>query len=157
MTHQLDDVLDFVKEQPLTLDKTRMSDVISESLDSLIIPSRIKLILPENDVELICDKKQLAVALNNLILNGIQAIESEGTVEIRIKDNLNFIILEVKDSGTGISEKSISKIFEPLYTTKQTGTGLGLASVKSIIESHGGTISVTSLPTIFTIILAKII
>jgi len=156
MAHQLDNVLDFVREQPLTLDKTKMSEVISESIDSLTIPSEIKLILPENDIELFCDKKQLVVALNNLILNGIQAIEGEGTVEIRIKDNLNSIIFEIEDSGTGISEKSISKIFEPLFTTKQTGTGLGLVSVKSIVKAHRGTISVTSLPTIFTITLPKI-
>ncbi len=155
MVHQLDNVLDFVKEQPLILDKTKMSEVISESLDSLVIPDTIKLILPENDIELFCDKKQLAVALNNLILNGIQAIEGEGTVEIRIKDNLNFIIFEIEDSGTGISEQNISQIFEPLFTTKLIGTGLGLASVKSIIEAHGGTISVTCSPTIFRIELPK--
>jgi len=155
MAHQLDNVLDFVKVQPLILDKTKMSEVISESLDSLIIPDTIKLIHPENDIELFCDKKQLAVALNNLILNGIQAIEGEGTIEIRIKDNLNFIIFEIEDSGTGISEQNISKIFEPLFTTKLIGTGLGLASVKSIIEAHGGTISVTCSPTIFRIELPK--
>ena len=157
MAHQLNDVLVFVKEQPLILDKIHMSQVISESLDSIIIPSKIKLILPENDVEIFCDKRQLAIAFNNIILNGIQAIKGEGTVEIRIKANLNFMILEIEDSGTGISKKDISKVFEPLFTTKQTGTGLGLASVISIINSHGGTISVISSPTIFTITLPKIL
>ena len=51
--------------------------------------------------------------------------------------------------------KNIGKIFDPLFTTKQQGTGLGLVSVKSIIEAHGGKISVTSPPTIFTITLPK--
>ena len=155
IAHQVDDVLDFVKERPLRLDRTKMSDVISESLDSITIPSNIKLILPENDVEVICDKKQLAVALNNLILNGIQAIDGEGTIEISVEENNDEIIIQVEDSGKAIPKEELNTIFEPLFTTKQYGTGLGLASVKSIIKSHKGTISVTSPPTIFTITLPK--
>jgi len=155
ITHQVDDVLSFVKEQPLTLDKTKMSEVISESLDSLKIPSEIKLILPENDVELICDKTQLAVALNNLILNSIQAIDGIGTIIISFEENKDTIVIEVEDSGKDISKEELDVIFEPLFTTKQHGTGLGLVSVKSIIRSHGGTISVTSPPVIFTITLPK--
>ena len=65
------------------------------------------------------------------------------------------LIIQVKDSGKGIPKEDLDKIFEPLFTTKQIGTGLGLASVKSIIGYHGGVISVTSPPTIFTITLPK--
>ena len=155
MTHQMDNVLNFIKEQPLTLNKTKMSEVISESLDSLTIPSEIKLILPENDIELFCDKIQLAVSLNNIILNGIQAIVGLGTIEISVEENNAWIVIKVKDSGDGITKEELEIIFDPLFTTKQKGTGLGLASVKSIIGTHGGTISVTSHPTIFTITLPK--
>ena len=77
-------------------------------------------------------KKQLAVAINNLILNAIQSIDDEGTIEITCEENDNEIIIKVKDSGKGILRKDVSHIFEPLYTTKLTGTGLGLPSVKSI-------------------------
>ena len=59
------------------------------------------------------------------------------------------------DSGHGIPEDVLPKIFEPLFTTKQVGTGLGLASCKSIIEKHGGSISVRNNPTTFSIILPK--
>jgi len=61
----------------------------------------------------------------------------------------------VEDSGIGIPKNKLKRVFEPLYTTKQQGTGLGLASVKSIIDAHEGRISVTSPPTIFTITLPK--
>jgi len=155
MVHQMDNVLDFVKKQPLTLVKTKMSEVISESLDSLTIPSEIKLIPPENDIELFCDKIQLAVALNNLILNGIQAIVGSGTIEISVEENNEWIVIKVKDSGKAIPKEELDTIFDPLFTTKQHGTGLGLASVKSIIDAHGGTVSVTSPPVIFTIRLPK--
>ena len=76
-------------------------------------------------------------------------------MKITLKENSNHIVIEIKDSGDGIPHEIIDNIFEPLFTTKQQGTGLGLASVKSIIESHNGTISVTSQPTIFTITLPK--
>ena len=155
MTHQIDDVLDFVRERPLKLNKTKMSNVISESLDSLVIPSRIKLIFPENDVDIICDKEQLAIVLNNLILNGIQAIVSSGTIEISVEENNDEIVIQVKDSGKGIPKEELDNIFDPLFTTKQHGTGLGLSSVKSIINAHDGTVSATSPPVIFTIRLPK--
>ena len=155
IAHQVDNVLDFVKEQPLTLDRTKMSEVISGSLDSLVIPDTIKLILPKNDVELICDKEQLGIALNNIILNGIQAIVGTGTIIISVEENNDEIVIQVEDSGEPIPKEDLDHIFEPLFTTKQHGTGLGLVSVKTIIESHKGTISATSSPVIFTIKLPK--
>ena len=155
MAHQVDAVLNFVKEQPLTLTKTKTSEIISESLDSLDIPDAIQLILPENDVDITCDKEQLEIALNNLVLNSIQAIVGSGTIEISVEENNDRIVIQVEDSGNGIPKEERDRIFEPLFTTKQHGTGLGLSSVKSIIKAHDGTISVTSSPSIFTITLPK--
>lgn len=157
ITHQLDDVLDFVREKPINLEEIMFSKLLSESMDSISIPDEIKIIIPKNDVMLFCDKRQMLVVLNNLILNANQAIDGDtGTIEIIIKDiNNTEIIIQIKDSGDGISDDVMKKIFEPLFTTKQQGTGLGLASVKSIISAHGGTIFVTNNPTIFTITLPK--
>ena len=155
ITHQIDDVLDFVREQPLELKMTKLSEIIVESMDSLIVPNNVQLILPKNDIGLLCDKKQFSIVLNNLILNGIQAINGAGTIEIIVEENHDVTVIRIQDSGIGISKENLDKIFEPLFTTKQKGTGLGLASVKSIIASHEGMISVTSPPTIFTIRLPK--
>jgi len=156
ITHQIDDVLDFVKGHSPNLFETKFSEIISESVDSIILPSDIKLILPKNDTTFLCDEKLFSVSLNNLILNAIQAIDGVGVIEITLDENNEAIVIQVKDSGKGIEKEIIDKIFDPLFTTKETGTGLGLAGVKSIIEAHGGIISVISPPTIFTITLPKI-
>lgn len=156
IAHQIDSVLDFVQENPLILSKSKMSKIIDVSLGSIIIPTRIKLILPKNDIDLVCDWEKLSISLYNIILNSIQSIVDSGTIEISVEENKDEIVIQVKDSGKGIPKEEFDTIFEPLFTTKQQGTGLGLVSVKSIIEAHGGTISVTSPPTIFTITLPKI-
>ncbi len=65
-------------------------------------------------------------------------------------------MIEIEDQGHGIPQENIDKIFEPLFTTKQSGTGLGLASCISIVEKHGGSISVRNNPTVFTVQLPKV-
>ena len=113
------------------------------------------LILPKNDTELFCNKKQFSLVITNLISNGIQAIDGTGTIEVTVEKNNDAIVIQVKDSGSGINSRDIDKIFDPLFSTKQKGTGLGLASVQAIVDAHGGIISVTSPPTIFTITLPQ--
>lgn len=155
MTHQVNDVLGYIKGDPPIMNKIMFSDILSESIESLNISNNIKLILPKNDVKLICDKIQFLSVMNNLILNAIQAISDTGTIEITVEENKDVIIIKVKDSGKGISKYMIERIFNPLFTTKQTGIGLGLVSVNSILTAHNGRISVTSPPTIFTITLPR--
>ncbi len=155
MAHQIDDVLGFVKGTPSQLIRINFSNILTTSFDSINVPDSIEIIYPKNDVELICDVEQFSMAVNNLILNGIQAIDGEGTMEISLDDGKDEIVIEIKDSGKGIPADELGKVFEPMFTTKQQGTGLGLVSVKSIIELHGGIITVTSPPTVFRIILPK--
>lgn len=87
------------------------------------------------------DKEQMLRVMNNLIKNAIQACEgkSNGKISISCKANPeNRILIEVKDNGVGIDEANFAKIFVPNFTTKSSGTGLGLAMVKNIIESFNG-------------------
>jgi len=67
------------------------------------------------------------------------------------------VTIEIEDDGPQIPEENLEKIFEALFTTKQTGTGLGLASCKTIVKQHKGTISVTNDPVTFKIILSKML
>lgn len=155
ITHQTNDVLDFIRKQPIEMSKEKFSDVLSDCLSFMQIPKNIELVLPKNDVRLLCEKKLFSTVFTNMILNSIQAINGIGTIEIIVEENDDAIVIQVKDSADALPKKIQEKIFEPLFTTKQSGTGLGLSSVKSIIESHGGIISVTSPPTTFTITLPK--
>ena len=155
IVHQIDEVLGFVRESPMNFQKESVLNILKDVKDSLRLPQDISLVLPKKDASISCDRGQLIVALNNLIYNSVQAIQGKGLIAVSMIENNKKIVLEIEDSGTGIPEDILPKIFEPLFTTKQQGTGLGLVSVKSIIESHGGTISVTSPPTIFTIVLPK--
>ena len=158
ITHQIDDVLNFVNERPVKMQKIRFFEIISNCLDSIRVPSNIKMILPKNNELIIsCDKRQFTSVISNLILNSIQAIGNvAGEIKIRTFDQHDNAIIEIEDSGIGIPTNDFNKIFDMLYTTKEIGTGLGLSSVKSILKSHGGIISVSSPPTIFTISLPKI-
>ncbi len=109
-------------------------------------------------LDILADKNQFVRVFNNLIKNAIQAIPSneEGTIDIDIVKKKETVIITVQDSGIGISEEQQGKIFVPYFTTKSTGTGLGLAMVKQIIENHKGQIEFDSQKnkgTVFTITL----
>src|SRR3990167_8944077 len=90
------------------------------------------------------DKEMLLRVINNLITNGIQAIpnDREGNVSILLTADHSLVTVTITDNGCGIPEEQLSTIFEPYFTTKSTGTGLGLAMVKQIVEGHYGTIEV---------------
>jgi signal transduction histidine kinase len=80
----------------------------------------------------------------NLVLNGIQAIPSEGIVDVTIAREDDHALITVKDNGRGISPESLPKIFRPFFTTRKEGTGLGLSLANGIVQSHGGNIEARS-------------
>jgi len=155
ISHQVDDVLGYVRLSPLNLQNVSLFDTIQNSLKKINVPSDIKVKLPKNDLRIDCDIVKIDAVFINLIINSIQELHKGGEIEIKISDQDNVAIIKFIDSGKGISDKDLPKIFEPLFTTKQKGTGLGLASCKNIVEQHDGEISVTNNPTTFTIILPK--
>ena len=142
MTHQIDDVLDFVKPKPLKLERCSVFKILYGSLERITKPSDVKINMPLNDDTIIGDSEKLEIVFANLITNAIQAISNKGEFNIRIMDQKDDVIIEVQDNGTGIAPDVLSKIFDPLFTTRQIGTGLGLVSCKSIVERHEGTIEV---------------
>ena len=155
ISHQIDDVLDFVRITPLHYSQFDLSKIIQNAINSITIPSKIKINFTSDEIFIEGDERKLESVFINLILNAIQAIENDGIVEIIWSITKTSIVIEIKDSGPGIDMKPIENIFNPLVTTKQKGTGLGLASVKNLIEQHNGTISVKNNPTTFTIEIPK--
>jgi signal transduction histidine kinase len=150
MMHQIDNVMDFVRSKPLHLSNNFILGIISESIKTTPIPENITVTLPENDMQIECDSKQLVVVFSNLITNSIQAMDG-GTITFNVITKGDKVIIEMSDSGPGIKQENLKKIFEPLFTTKPTGTGLGLVSCKNIVEQHHGKISAKNNPTTFTI------
>ncbi|NDB62832.1 MAG: sensor histidine kinase [Nitrosopumilaceae archaeon] len=156
ISHQIDDVLDFVRTTSLEKRISSLKEIITSSISDMEIPKGIKIELPQNDEKIDCDDAKLRTVFSNLILNAIQAMEGEGTVSVKITGYTKHVVIEVIDSGPGIPDNLLDKIFEPLFTTKQQGTGLGLPSCKNIIEQHGGTISAKNKPMTFTMSLPRI-
>lgn len=142
MSHQLENVMDFVTSKGLEVDEKSLNEIIKNAVDRAIIPDSIQVNFPSEDFVIKCDPEKLEIVLDNILVNAKQAINNSGTIDIRSSQEENFTKIEIHDSGPGIPDAILPKIFEPLFTTKQEGTGLGLSSCKSIIEQHDGNISV---------------
>lgn len=155
ISHQIEDVLDYVRTSPLQIKELSFKEFLDATLNTIKKSDTIKIITPENDVIISCDPKKLEVVFVNLIINAIQAMNEKGEIKIRLTEQANHVLIDVEDSGPGIPANVVDRIFEPLVTTKQTGTGLGLASCKNIIEQHHGKITVSNNPTRFSIRLPK--
>ncbi len=119
---------------------------------------RCTLELQESIEPIEADPELLHRAVSNLVLNAMDAMPQGGTLTLRSRGEDGKAILEVADTGSGLTPEECDRIFTPYYTSKQHGTGLGLAIVQSVVSDHGGRISVRSQPgdgTTFTIELAK--
>ena len=172
MTHQIEEVLDFVKPKPLFIQTCSVADIIKSSVSKTvksedIIKSSVSktvksenlvIIPPQNDCLVECDAEKLEIVFLNLITNAIQAMNYDGKIDVRIEDNGKDVLIEIEDNGPGIPTDKLSKIFDPLFTTRQIGTGLGLPCCKAIIEKHGGVMGVKTIlnkGTTFNIKLSK--
>ena len=155
LAFQLDEVLNFVRVSPLNCAKYSLREIMNSAINKLIIPDKIRIRKPSNDVHLFCDVEKITTVFTNLIMNAVQAMDNSGSMTIRFDETSDVVTIKVQDSGPGIPENLLDQVFEPLFTTKLRGTGLGLQAVKSIIQQHQGTISVTNRPTIFSVSLPK--
>jgi len=106
--------------------------------------------LPKVDI----DEKYMKQALINIIKNGLAAMEPEGVLSVSTREDRGFVHIDIADTGIGMDDEQMAKIFEPYYTTKEFGSGLGLTVVYKVIKEHGGEITVNSKPgegTVFTL------
>jgi PAS domain S-box-containing protein len=145
-------VVDFLfAVRPMTMDLRNgdINSLITELVEFVrheLEQSRIQCVLDlaENLPPVYMDERYMKRALLNLINNAQAAMEGGGTLTVETALADNEILIKVSDTGTGISPDNVLKIFEPYYTTKETGTGLGLTIVYKVIREHQGEINVQS-------------
>ncbi len=151
MNRIIEDVLDFARTTEIKKKKSSLLRILKLSLNHVKSTYGIIINLPENDISLRCDSRKIEGVMSNLVNNAVQALDGQGEIDVTMSTDSEFVKIQVRDSGSGIDKENLEKIFEPMFTTKKSGTGLGLVICKSIVEQHGGSISVSNKPTTFTI------
>lgn len=158
------EVLEFVRPIALQVERVPLDEIIKDSITSAESKTargavRIETRIDHHVPELLADPQQLRQLFTNLLANAFEELEGDGQVEIRAQllageddpgkgvDPLPpQVVIEVHDSGPGISADNLERIFSPFFTTKPQGTGLGLAIVRKVVDAHDGHIDATSAP-----------
>jgi len=140
------DVLDFARNRALNATAQKMDELVEKAIERIQFPPNVSLqkSLGLNGSEVVVDEDEIRQVLVNLMENACQAMTSGGTLTVGTKAQGEMIQIDIGDTGCGIPQEHLNKIFAPFFTTKSRGTGLGLAVVKKIIERHKGTIEVES-------------
>lgn len=146
-------IVDHARHRRPTLKRQAVAPVIVEAM-SLLLPR----LLPgqalateglQQPLELACDAGQLHEVVLNLLLNAQQALPAGGgwiAVRLRADEAANEALIEVEDNGCGIDAEARRRLFEPFFTTRRDGSGLGLPVVRAIVQAHGGQVAVRSEP-----------
>ncbi len=143
----------FARQMPARKTQISLNEVVEEAfffLEGRCAKDDIEVVreLAPNLPVITADPAQLKQVLVNVVVNAIQAMPEGGTLIVRTRESDSCVLLVVEDTGSGMDETTIDKIFLPFFTTKEVneGTGLGLAVVHGIVTAHGGTIDVASQP-----------
>lgn len=146
----VNDLLNFTAHRQPQWQTFVVGDLVSEVYESLEPQLEAQMIDVDIDVPphtlLTADREMMRRALLNLMLNAIDAMPDGGSLVITSYENGRGFELEVADSGPGLPDAVKRRVFEPFYSTKQHGTGLGLAFVQHVAEAHGGTVTAANCP-----------
>ena len=142
----VDNILGFARVKEPILTPLDVNSRIQAVVRKLAIPNHIEvaLRLPPDLPNIVGDITLIDQVLGNIISNAVQAMVDSGTLTITTRRNRELIDIVCSDTGDGIQEEDLHIIFEPLYSTKSKGTGLGLAVCQTLVEEHGGTMHVES-------------
>ncbi len=123
-----------------------LDEVLNQSADRLKLRNiRFQLAYPPEPVWINADMEKLSIALLNLVVNASEAMENnEGRLDIAVSRQDEQALVTISDNGCGMPEETLSRLFEPYFTRKRNGMGLGLASTLNIVQAHKGEIEVTS-------------
>jgi signal transduction histidine kinase len=146
-------LLEFARDKEPQMVFVNVNDIMEKALDIVDNEFRLRhvtknVLLAAGMVKTMLDENQIEQVFINLLLNALHAVEGNGfvTVKSSVDPKRQRIQVEVADNGCGVAASDIKKIFEPFYSTKNKGTGLGLAVSYGIVKNHEGDIKVFSLP-----------
>ena len=147
-------LLDFARSKPPTRRKMDINYLLQGALSRAAAPENVEVVSQLDDTlpTILADPDQLRQVFGNIILNAIQAMPDGGRLMVRTLSPSPplplppspSLLVSISDTGVGIPEENLDKIFEPLFTTRAKGIGLGLPIVRTLVEGHGGTIEVQS-------------
>ena len=141
------DLLDFTRIKPPSQVRAEIKSLLDESLSWLTIPEQVSvnMNLNGNSQMIKTDPEQMSRVFSNIVSNAVQAMNGKaGEVNISTDSDDSYLSVIFQDTGCGIPKENMEKIFEPLFTTKPKGIGLGLAISKRLVEQNGGKIEVSS-------------
>ncbi len=142
----IENILTFAKTRHPEFKNVDLKALLSEVLERIPIPKGITLNteIEEGLPKISADELQISRVFINIILNALDALKKEGKLDIIIRHINGNVLIRFNDTGSGIKKEDKNKIFEPFFSTKTKGTGLGLATSKIIIEAHRGNIDIES-------------
>ena len=123
-----------------------VSEVVLPYQNMLSERIRFRVVHEGENFRLEADPAKVKIAFRNLFINAVEAIRGRGEIEVRLVAQDGLLRLTVKDSGIGMDKDLLDKVFDPYFSTKDAGTGLGLPIARKIIEDHGGAIQAESAP-----------
>lgn len=141
----INDLLEYSGDIPLELSRFALEPILREALSLAKVPKKIKVTCSTKQCPMMkADVEKMKRVFVNIIKNAVDAMPSGGRLGIKSKESEGYAEISFSDTGYGIPEDGLMKIWVPLFTTKAKGMGLGLSICKRIVEAHGGTISVRS-------------
>jgi len=161
LNRSIGELLDYARPQKLIKEDVRPEEVVQKAvslirMDTESVGVRVEMEMTDNLPLVQADQDKLIQVFLNLFLNSIQAMEHGGWLDIHVTAQDGNVLFTVKDTGGGVSKEDLLRIFDPYFTTKPEGTGLGLAMSLKIIEEHGGTISFQSEEGVGTIVVVSL-
>ena len=145
LDHFLQDFQIFAGLRPLRQDWISLGNLVDAAIEGLVPDARVRITSAVGEgVVVHADPGLLAHAIRNLVANGLEAGAPDGGVIVEARREEGALLFTVCDDGPGIPEESRERIFDPLYTTKAAGSGLGLTIVQRVAEAHGATVEVTN-------------
>lgn len=145
------DLLEFARPRPVVFAQARLDHVVASAVDAAMSqveapPGDVVIDVGEDVPPLLCDELLVRQAVINLVTNALQAEGRRGAVRIVVADSAASVLIRVEDDGRGVPPDLRERIFTPFFSTRPTGTGLGLAVVQRSAESHGGEVVVRPSP-----------